>query len=90
MLKEEIRRAFEGFNLNDLAKELLTEELKKDIGSMLKEEAKRVLEGFNPSDLARELLREELKKDIGSIPLESIIRETTYQVLRERLRELIT
>ena len=90
MLKEEIRRAFEGFNLNDLAKELLTEELKKDIGSMLKEEVKRVLEGFNPSDLARELLREELKKDIGSIPLESIIREITYQVLRERLRELIT
>ncbi len=90
MLKEEIRRAFEGFNLNDLAKELLTEELKKDIGSMLKEEVKRVLEGFTPSDLARELLREELKKDIGSIPLESIIREITYQVLRERLRELIT
>jgi DNA-binding NarL/FixJ family response regulator len=90
MLKEEIRRAFEGFNPSDLAKELLTEELKKDIGSMLKEEAKRVLEGFNPSDLARELLREELKKDIGSIPLESIIREITYQVLRERLRELIT
>jgi hypothetical protein len=90
MLKEEIRRAFEGFNLNDLAKELLTEELKKDIGSMLKEEAKRVLEGFNLSDLARELLREGLKKDIESIPLESIIREMTYQVLRERLRELIT
>jgi hypothetical protein len=90
MLKEEIRRAFEGFNPSDLAKELLTEELKKDIGSMLKEETKRVLEGFTPSDLARELLREELKKDIGSIPLESIIREITYQVLRERLRELIT
>jgi hypothetical protein len=90
MLKEEIRKAFEGFNLNDLVKELLTEELKKDIGSMLKEEVKRVLEGFTSSDLARELLREELKKDIGSIPLESIIREITYQVLRERLRELIT
>jgi uncharacterized protein YaaR (DUF327 family)/DNA-binding NarL/FixJ family response regulator len=90
MLKKEIRGAFEGFNLNDLAKELLTEELKKDIGSMLKEEAKRVLEGFTPNDLARELLREELKKGIGSIPLESIIREITYQVLRERLRELIT
>ncbi len=90
MLKEEIKRAFEGFNLNDLVKELLTEELKKDIGSMLKEEAKRVLEGFNPSDLVRELLREELKKSIESIPLESIIKEITYQVLRERLRELIT
>jgi DNA-binding NarL/FixJ family response regulator/ribosomal protein S3AE len=90
MLKEEIRRAFEGFNLNDLVKELLTEELKKDIRSVLKEEVKRAFEGFTPSDLARELLREELKKDIGSIPLESIIREITYQVLRERLRELIT
>jgi DNA-binding HxlR family transcriptional regulator len=42
------------------------------------------------SDLVRELLREELKKSIESIPLESIIREITYQVLRERLRELIT
>jgi DNA-binding NarL/FixJ family response regulator len=90
MLKEEAKRAFEGFNLSDLAKELLTEELKKDIGSMLKEEAKRAFEGFNLSDLAKELLTEELKKDIGSIPLESIIREITYQVLRERLRELIT
>ncbi len=90
MLKEEIRRAFEGFNLNDLAKELLTEELKKDIGSMLKEEAKRVLEGFTPNDLVKEILKEELKKRIESIPWESIIREITYQVLRERLRELIT
>jgi DNA-binding NarL/FixJ family response regulator len=89
-IKEEIRRAFEGFNLNDLAKELLTEELKKDIGSMLKEEIKRAFEGFNPSDLVRELLREELKKSIASIPLEGIIKEITYQVLRERLRELIT
>jgi len=89
-IKEEIRRAFEGFNLNDLAKELLTEELKKDIGSMLKEEIKRAFEGFNPSDPVRELLKEELKKRIESIPLESIIREATYQALRERLRELIT
>jgi len=80
-IKEEIRRAFEGFDLSDL---------KKDIGSMLKEEVKRVLEGFDLSDLAKELLREELKKGIESVPLESIIREITYQVLRERLRELIT
>jgi len=89
-IKEEIKRAFEGFTPSDLAKELLREELKKDIGSVLKEEIKRAFEGFTPSDLARELLREELKKDIGSIPLESIIREIAYQVLRERLRELIT
>jgi hypothetical protein len=89
-IKEEIKRAFEGFNLNDLAKELLTEELKKDIGSMLKEEIKRAFEGFNPSDLVRELIREELKKSIASIPLEGIIKEITYQVLREKLRELIT
>lgn len=89
-IKEEIRRAFEGFNLNDLAKKFLTEELKKYVGSMLKEEIKKAFEGFTPSDLVRELLREELKKKIESIPLEGIIREVTYQVLRERLRELIT
>jgi hypothetical protein len=89
-IKKEIRRAFEGFNLNDLAKKFLTEELKKDVGSMLKEEIKRAFEGFNPRDLVRELLREELKKSIESIPLEGIIKEITYQVLRERLRELIT
>jgi hypothetical protein len=89
-IKEEIRRAFEGFNLNDLAKKFLTEELKKYVGLMLKEEIKRAFEGFNPRDLVRELLREELKKSIESIPLEGIIKEITYQVLRERLRELIT
>ncbi len=89
-IKEEIKKAFEGFNPSDLARELLREELKKDIGSMLKEEAKRVLEGFTPNDLVKELLKEELRKRIESIPLESIIREITYEVLRERLRELIT
>jgi len=89
-IKAEIRRAFEGFNLNDLAKKFLTEELKKYVGSMLKEEIKRAFEGSNPRDLVRELLREELKKSIESIPLEGIIKEITYQVLRERLRELIT
>jgi len=89
-IKEEIKKAFEGFNPSDLARELLREELKKDIGSMLKEEAKRVLEGFTPNDLVKELLKEELKRRIESIPLESIIREITYEVLRERIRELIT
>jgi DNA-binding NarL/FixJ family response regulator len=64
--------------------------IRQVIEETIKEEIRRAFEGFNPSDLARELLREELKKDIGSIPLESIIREITYQVLRERLRELIT
>jgi len=33
-IKEEIRRAFEGFNLNDLVRELLKEELKKRIESI--------------------------------------------------------
>ncbi|MFZ8787106.1 hypothetical protein, partial [Thermocrinis sp.] len=73
-IKEEIRRAFEGFDLSDLARELLREELKKDIGSMLKEEIRRAFEGFDLSDLAKELLREELKKDIGSMLKEEIRR----------------
>uniref|UniRef100_A0A7C5X3T8 Response regulator transcription factor n=1 Tax=Thermocrinis ruber TaxID=75906 RepID=A0A7C5X3T8_9AQUI len=76
--------------LEDTLRSLPLEDIKQVIEITIKEEIKRVFQGFNPSDLARELLREELKKSIESIPLESIIREMTYEVLRERLRELIT
>jgi DNA-binding NarL/FixJ family response regulator len=76
--------------LEDVLRSLPLEDVKQVIEETIKEEIKRAFEGFNPSDLARELLREELKKSIESIPLEGIIKEITYQVLRERLRELIT
>jgi hypothetical protein len=96
-IKEEIKRVFEGFNPNDLVRELLREELNPSIRQVveetketIKEEIKKAFEGFTPSDLVKELLREELKKRVESIPLESIIREITYEVLRERIRELIT
>jgi DNA-binding NarL/FixJ family response regulator len=98
-IKEGIKKTFEGFTPSDLTKELLREELKRSlpledinqiIKTTIKEEIKRAFEGFNLSDLVRELLREELKKGIESIPLEGIIKDITYQVLRERLRELIT
>jgi len=76
--------------LEDVLKGVSLEDIKKVIEETIKEEIKRAFEGFNPSDLVRALLREELKKSIESIPLEGIIKEITYQVLRERLRELIT
>jgi Tfp pilus assembly protein FimV len=76
--------------LEDVLGSLPLEDIKKVIEETIKEEIKRAFEGFNVSDLARELLREELKKGIESIPLEGIIKEINYQILRERLRELIT
>jgi len=76
--------------LEDVLRSLPLEDVKKLIEEAIKEEIKRAFEGFNPSDLVRELLREELKKSIESVPLEGIIKEITYQVLQERLRELIT
>jgi hypothetical protein len=76
--------------LEDVLKGVSLEDIKKVVEETIKEEIKKAFQGFNPSDLVRELLREELKKGIESIPLEGIIKEITYQVLQERLRELIT
>jgi hypothetical protein len=76
--------------LEDVLRSVSLEDIKKVIEETIKKEIKRAFEGFNTSDLVRELLREELKKSVASIPLEGIIKEITYQVLRERLRELIT
>jgi isocitrate dehydrogenase len=76
--------------LEDVLRSLPLEDVKKLIEEAIKEEIKKAFEGFNLSDLVRELLREELKKSIESVPLEGIIKEITYQVLQERLRELIT
>jgi DNA-binding NarL/FixJ family response regulator len=76
--------------LEDALRSLPLEDVKQVIEETIKEEIKRAFEGFNLGDLVRELLREELKKSIESIPLEGIIKEITYQVLQERLRELIT
>jgi DNA-binding NarL/FixJ family response regulator len=76
--------------LEDVLRSLPLEDVKKLIEEAIKEEIKKAFEGFNLGDLVRELLREELKKGIESVPLEGIIKEITYQVLQERLRELIT
>jgi DNA-binding NarL/FixJ family response regulator len=76
--------------LEDVLRSLPLEDVKKLIEEAIKEEIKKAFEGFNLGDLVRELLREELKKSIESVPLEGIIKEITYQVLQERLRELIT
>jgi len=53
-IKEEIKRAFEGFNLSDLARELLREELKKSIESM-------PLEGII-KEITYQVLRERLRE----------------------------
>jgi DNA-binding NarL/FixJ family response regulator len=53
-IKEEIKRAFEGFNLRDLARELLREELKKSIESI-------PLEGII-KELTYQVLRERLRE----------------------------
>jgi DNA-binding NarL/FixJ family response regulator len=53
-IKEEIKRAFEGFNLSDLARELLREELKKGIESI-------PLEGII-KEITYQVLRERLRE----------------------------
>jgi DNA-binding NarL/FixJ family response regulator len=53
-IKEEIKRAFEGFNLSDLARELLREELKKGIESV-------PLEGII-KEITYQVLRERLRE----------------------------
>ena len=55
------------------------------VDEIVKEAVKQVLEGKLES-----ILREEIRKAIENIPVEQIIKETAYQALRERLRELIT
>jgi isocitrate dehydrogenase len=53
-IKEEIKKAFEGFNLGDLARELLREELKKSIESV-------PLEGII-KEITYQVLRERLRE----------------------------
>jgi hypothetical protein len=53
-IKEEIKRAFEGFNLSDLVRELLREELKKGIESI-------PLEGII-KEITYQVLRERLRE----------------------------
>jgi len=53
-IKEEIKKAFEGFNLGDLVRELLREELKKSIESV-------PLEGII-KEITYQVLRERLRE----------------------------
>ncbi|WP_333784089.1 hypothetical protein [Thermocrinis sp.] len=60
----------------------------KDIGPIDEIVRKALKEAIEES--FQKTLREEIRKAIESIPLENMIREVTYQAIKERLRELIT
>ncbi|WP_448587608.1 hypothetical protein [Thermocrinis sp.] len=74
---------------------LSAEEIKEMIAGMLREigpidDIIRNTLKETMGEKLEQILREEIKKAIESIPLENMIRELTYQALKERLKELIT
>ncbi len=73
-LREEVRKALEGVSLPQV----------------IKEEVKEILGSVGLDETLRAVIQEEIGKSIQSLPLEDMIKEITYQVLKERLRELIT